>query len=172
LENTIFRAIVLAEGEEITIRELPQLAARIGDFDAGDGRTQAPVHAMLVPSDDIGAQQLCEPQRRFASGVPHSNGDNSPEHAVMPAAAADGSGSMLNLLNDDGNVRALEDIEADVIRFALAHYRGQISEAARRLRIGRSTLYRKLEMPGLEMTATEQASKWRRGDTRDKNDAI
>jgi DNA-binding NtrC family response regulator len=36
-----------------------------------------------------------------------------------------------------------------VIRFALAHYRGQMSEVARRLRIGRSTLYRKLDSLGL-----------------------
>jgi DNA-binding NtrC family response regulator len=46
-------------------------------------------------------------------------------------------------------VRALEDIEADAIRFAIDHYEGQMSEVARRLRIGRSTLYRKLEGLGL-----------------------
>ena len=36
-----------------------------------------------------------------------------------------------------------------MIRFAIAHYRGQMSEVARRLRIGRSTLYRKLDEIGL-----------------------
>jgi DNA-binding NtrC family response regulator len=46
-------------------------------------------------------------------------------------------------------VRSLEDIEADAIRFAISHYRGQMSEVARRLRIGRSTLYRKLDSLGL-----------------------
>ena len=40
-------------------------------------------------------------------------------------------------------------IEAEVIRFAISHYRGQMSEVARRLHIGRSTLYRKLENLGL-----------------------
>ena len=34
-------------------------------------------------------------------------------------------------------------------RNAIAHYRGQMSEVARRLQIGRSTLYRKLEVLGL-----------------------
>jgi DNA-binding NtrC family response regulator len=57
----------------------------------------------------------------------------------------------LNLLNDAGNIRSLEDIEADVIRFALAHNRGQISGVGRRPRIGRSTLYRKLETLGCTM---------------------
>ena len=44
-----------------------------------------------------------------------------------------------------GILITLEDIEREVIRFAIEHYRGQMSEVARRLKIGRSTLYRKLE---------------------------
>jgi DNA-binding NtrC family response regulator len=59
------------------------------------------------------------------------------------------SPSALPLLNLEGDVRPLDDIEHEVIRFAIAHYRGQMSEVARRLRIGRSTLYRKLESLGL-----------------------
>jgi DNA-binding NtrC family response regulator len=57
------------------------------------------------------------------------------------------------LLNEGGDVRSLEDLETEVIRFAIAHYRGQMSEVARRLRIGRSTLYRKLDALGLEHDA-------------------
>ena len=56
----------------------------------------------------------------------------------------------------DAPVRPLEEIEAEVIRFAIAHYRGQMSEVARRLQIGRSTLYRKLENLGLAERAPEQ----------------
>jgi DNA-binding NtrC family response regulator len=55
----------------------------------------------------------------------------------------------LALLDDNGHVRALADIEAEAIRFAISHYRGQMSEVARRLHIGRSTLYRKLASLGL-----------------------
>jgi hypothetical protein len=44
-----------------------------------------------------------------------------------------------------GEVRPLEEMENEIIRFAIAHYRGQMSEVARRLKIGRSTLYRKLD---------------------------
>jgi len=40
-------------------------------------------------------------------------------------------------------------MEAETIRFALSHYRGQMSEIARRLGIGRSTLYRKMKEYGL-----------------------
>jgi DNA-binding NtrC family response regulator len=53
------------------------------------------------------------------------------------------------LLDGNGNMRALADIEAEAIRFAITHYHGQMSEIARRLRIGRSTLYRKLDSFGL-----------------------
>ena len=39
------------------------------------------------------------------------------------------------------------------IRFAMAHYRNQMSEIARRLGIGRSTLYRKLTDLGIDNAA-------------------
>lgn len=53
------------------------------------------------------------------------------------------------LYTADGNLRPLEEIEADVIRLAIGHYRGRMTEVARRLGIGRSTLYRKLTDLGI-----------------------
>ena len=57
------------------------------------------------------------------------------------------------LYEDDGNIRPLEDIEADIIRLAIGHYRGKMTEVARRLGIGRSTLYRKLHELGIDNAA-------------------
>ncbi len=57
------------------------------------------------------------------------------------------------LYTDDGNLRPLEEIEADVIRLAIGHYRGRMTEVARRLGIGRSTLYRKLADLGIDNAA-------------------
>jgi len=54
------------------------------------------------------------------------------------------------LYTPDGNLRPLEEIEADVIRLAIGHYRGRMTEVARRLGIGRSTLYRKLGELGID----------------------
>ena len=51
----------------------------------------------------------------------------------------------LSMLAANGEMRPLEELENEIIRFAIAHYRGQMSEVARRLKIGRSTLYRKLD---------------------------
>lgn len=49
------------------------------------------------------------------------------------------------MLTASGEMRSLEELEGEIIRFAIAHYRGQMSEVARRLKIGRSTLYRKID---------------------------
>jgi len=43
----------------------------------------------------------------------------------------------------------LDALEAEAIRFALVHYRGRMSAMARKLGIGRSTLYRKIKEYGL-----------------------
>ena len=56
--------------------------------------------------------------------------------------------NVLPLLDENGDVRKLEVLEADTIRFALSHYRGQMSAMARKLGIGRSTLYRKMKEYG------------------------
>jgi DNA-binding NtrC family response regulator len=61
----------------------------------------------------------------------------------------------LQLVDPAGEARPLEEVENEVIRFAISHYRGQMSEVARRLRIGRSTLYRKLDLLGLNPDARE-----------------
>ena len=53
----------------------------------------------------------------------------------------------------DGHLRPLEEIEADIIRLAIGHYRGRMTEVARRLGIGRSTLYRKLGDLGIDTAA-------------------
>jgi DNA-binding NtrC family response regulator len=62
----------------------------------------------------------------------------------IPIAPLSSAGT-LAILTSAGEMRPLEEMENEIIRFAIAHYRGQMSEVARRLKIGRSTLYRKLD---------------------------
>ena len=47
-------------------------------------------------------------------------------------------------------MRTLADVELEMIKLAIDHYHGQMSEVARRLGIGRSTLYRKLKEHGID----------------------
>jgi len=70
---------------------------------------------------------------------------------IGPRATANAGG--VTLFGPDGHLRSLEEIEADVIRLAIGHYRGRMSEVARRLGIGRSTLYRKLSDLGIDNAA-------------------
>lgn len=77
-------------------------------------------------------------------------GDFSPEISKANSDAAIAGAPAVNLFLPDGHLRPLDQIEADVIRLAIGHYRGKMTEVARRLGIGRSTLYRKLAELGIE----------------------
>ncbi|OAN64816.1 sigma-54-dependent transcriptional regulator [Sphingomonas sp. TDK1] len=76
-----------------------------------------------------------------------------PMSAPGGATANNGGTGGISLFRPDGNLRPLDEIEADVIRLAIGHYRGRMTEVARRLGIGRSTLYRKLGELGIDQTA-------------------
>jgi DNA-binding NtrC family response regulator len=132
LENAIFRAVVLSDSEEVGVDEFPQILAQVG-------ADSAPAK----PS----SEQWIERSPTTAASWPA-------DHAVTPAAVNAApltmSAPSLALTDSHDHVRPLDDIERDVIRFAIAHYNGQMSEVARRLKIGRSTLYRKLEGLGLD----------------------
>jgi DNA-binding NtrC family response regulator len=132
LENAVFRAVVLAEGDTVDIAEFPQITAQIAAPAVNPAQEEASEPVAQYPDGEI------SPVAPFA-------GDQPSAPATLAAAPLDA----LPLLNTDGDMRPLEEIEAEVIRYAVAHYRGQMSEVARRLQIGRSTLYRKLEALGL-----------------------
>jgi DNA-binding NtrC family response regulator len=56
----------------------------------------------------------------------------------------------VRILDEKGHLRTLEEIEKDLIQLAIGIYSGHMSEVARRLGIGRSTLYRKVREQGIE----------------------
>ncbi len=124
LENALFRAIVLSDGDELTVAEFPQIAAQVDGFDV-----RVPSAPALAPA---GARV---------------------EREIVRVEVRDPN--MRRMLDEHGEVRKLDDLEAEAIRFALAHYRGQMSEMARRLGIGRSTLYRKMKEYGFDEAAEE-----------------
>ena len=61
----------------------------------------------------------------------------------------------VQVLDERGHLRTLEEIERDLIQLAIEIYAGHMSEVARRLGIGRSTLYRKVREQGLEGVLAE-----------------
>ncbi len=80
-------------------------------------------------------------------------GDAAPSLSRASSEAAVNGGPAVTLFAPNGHMRTLEEIEADVIRLAIGHYRGRMTEVARRLGIGRSTLYRKLGEIGIDTAA-------------------
>ena len=97
------------------------------------------------------AAVLCEGAALTRADFPQIAALGDRRTGVIGSAAVSGGG--VTLFRPDGNLRPLEDIEADVIRLAIGHYRGRMTEVARRLGIGRSTLYRKLGELGIDNAA-------------------
>ena len=147
LENAIFRAVVLAESDEIGTDDFPQIAAALSR--AGDSR-----ELEMVPEEAEAAIELDPAPTLAEMSSPERGGAQQPPRAPFIAAEASHTltsreAHSVSLVDTRGVVRPLEEVEADAIRFAIAHYHGQMSEVARRLQIGRSTLYRKLDSLGL-----------------------
>jgi DNA-binding NtrC family response regulator len=136
LENTVFRAVVLTDKDEIGVAEFPQIATQVPGYEAF-ALPQAPA---ATPAHEAGSESLVVIDEAPATAPAH--------HPV--------SGDAMPLVGADGHVRPMEALEADVIRFAIDRYRGRMTEVARRLRIGRSTLYRKLKELGFD-TGSEPA---------------
>ena len=65
--------------------------------------------------------------------------------------------SAVSVMDRDGHLRTLEQIERDLIEFAIQNYSGHMSEVARRLGIGRSTLYRKVREHELDVEDVRSA---------------
>ncbi len=124
LENAVFRAVVLADGPTLTPEEFPQIAAQI------DGAAPSPARAEPVPD----ATEPIEID------------------LARPAAAPASQNGDLLALDAQGDVRPLADVEEAMIRLALARYNGRMTMVARKLGIGRSTLYRKLKELGISDT--------------------
>ncbi|MEE4338528.1 helix-turn-helix domain-containing protein, partial [Erythrobacter sp.] len=97
------------------------------------------------------AAVYCESETLTAENFPQLSEVVGDRGEAPAPAFHEGAGVML--YTEDGNLRPLEEIEADVIRLAIGHYRGRMTEVARRLGIGRSTLYRKLSDLGIDNAA-------------------
>jgi DNA-binding NtrC family response regulator len=135
LENAVFRAVVLADSAELSVAEFPQIAAHVDGFTAAP--PAAPAYVDKNPAYTGPALLGAE--------------DTVPQTMEMRG----GNGALgIAAMSGDGEIRRLEDIEADMIRLALGRYRGHMTEVAKRLNIGRSTLYRKMQEYGLEPRVT------------------
>jgi len=134
LENAMFRAVVLADGPQLTVAEFPQIAAHVEGFRAAIPPAPAPVD-----------------NRPVITGPAMLGAENTVPNTVEVGTSGSSKGSLgIQAVTEQGEIRSLEAMEADMIRLALGRYRGHMTEVAKRLGIGRSTLYRKMREFGLE----------------------
>ena len=123
----MLRAAVLCDGHVLTEDEFPQIKAQ--------------VRGVSLPAS-------------FAAPEPPQAPSNAVDPGRQPVEAQPGlAPGLISGLDAKGNVRPLSDVEQEMIEMAIAYYGGQMSEVARRLGIGRSTLYRKLKEYGIDPEA-------------------
>jgi len=134
LENSVFRAVILSEGDLLQPEDFPQISGLKPLMAAND---MLPAD-LAVPAND---HHVTAAHASFAAAVQAAS-----EASPQPVAVFDG----------EGHLRQLEQVERDLIELAIDHYSGHMSEVARRLGIGRSTLYRKLREYGLEERAVAE----------------
>jgi len=126
LENSIFRAVVLAESAYLSACDFPLLAS---EFDA------AGVDAGPPMIDNDGDLEI----------------DETAPSIAVESAVIEPVSTPVAVFDREGHLRSLEEIECDLIMLAIETYEGKMSEVARRLGMGRSTLYRKIRDHGLEV---------------------
>jgi DNA-binding NtrC family response regulator len=132
LENAVFRAVILCESEFLQPEDFPQVA---------------------------GLKPLVAANDAAPAGLPAPANDHNVAAASFSAAvqaAGQVSFAPVSVFDEHGHLRQLEQVERDLIELAIDHYAGHMSEVARRLGIGRSTLYRKLREYGLEERAAAE----------------
>ncbi|WP_321447622.1 sigma-54 dependent transcriptional regulator [uncultured Cohaesibacter sp.] len=167
LENTVFRAVVLCDSNQLTVDEFPQIASQVSAYSASVVKARSP-----NPSELAYVEQT-EPQSAPSmptSSAPHpeagNHGNVAPrtadpaadqpfKAAPSPSALQQDPWGFLRLLDEQGNIRPLAELEAEIIKRALEHHDYRMSDVARRLAIGRSTLYRKLKEYGLDQPSND-----------------
>jgi DNA-binding NtrC family response regulator len=130
LENAIYRAVVLSDGGALEVTDFPQIVAQARGRDEAMRLTEA----LPAPSAPIHVDAVRPSSKQPAEAYPD------------------------RFLDARGEVAALPDLERDLIVFALRHHGGHMSKVARALKIGRSTLYRKLREYGLESDIESDAA--------------
>ena len=136
LENAVYRAVVMSDGDQLGLADFPQAAAHSPAMPEAHRARRAA---------DRSSRHFIRPRRPWFRVTKYLSRRCHP-----PASLA--------MLTGSGEMRPLEEMEAEIIRFAIAHYRGQMSEVARRLKIGRSTLYRKLDEAAADDSPSRRTS--------------
>lgn len=102
IKNTIFRAVVLCDGDFLKPEHFPQLLSK-------ENNNLTKAKAVIKKNSEINSE-------------------------------------LIDIFNDDGKCKTMDLIEEEIIKRLVDIYNGNLSEVAKKLEIGRSTIYRKLKI--------------------------
>ncbi|MEQ8282486.1 MAG: sigma-54 dependent transcriptional regulator [Parvibaculum sp.] len=145
IENTVFRAIVLCDGETLQVSDFPQIASMVKGFE------EAAMPRAAEPARESAPETIAYTDDRPIEFVSRTHAGHAAQTNTLADFARSNFSDGIAVTDEAGNVRTLEEIEAEMIRLAIEKYKGHMTEVARRLGIGRSTLYRKVRDLGLEV---------------------
>lgn len=153
LVDAFVRRFNVEEGKSV-VGATPETLACLTAFDwPGNVRQlENAVYRAIVLADAPYLQPHDFPAISGVAAPPPEYVASSPAAASSAVASAEAPAAdqPVRILDARGHLRTLEEIERDLIQLAIEVYAGHMSEVARRLGIGRSTLYRKVREQGLE----------------------
>ncbi len=157
LVESFIRRFSIEEGRAISGASAETMEMLVGhDWPGNIRQLENAVYRAIVLADSPQLQPYDFPAISGLSPPASAAGASPPpslEHLLAPAGGpalpGEAAPQPVSVLDEDGHLRTLDAIEADLIRLAIERYQGHMSEVARRLGIGRSTLYRKVRENGL-----------------------
>ncbi|MDK9697994.1 MAG: sigma-54 dependent transcriptional regulator [Siculibacillus sp.] len=158
IENAVFRAVVLSDGDLLGVEEFPQIAAQVGEVPVDDRRAVLVTGTAPGAATGVSSSVISGLPRLLAGTAEMPMSGWSPSPSGLVAGSGPAPFGFLRSLDETGHVRDLAAIEEEMIRIAIDHYGGRMTEVAKRLGIGRSTLYRKLKEYGLEEATNAEAA--------------
>ena len=133
LENAVFRAVILCDNNELSMDRLPSNRCAASNFSPKSSQNNA-VSLEVPQSDQSQVVSEIAPDTVDEIIPPIDQPLPSEQNSVQLHAGGRSHFALLPMLSDDGILRSLDDIEGDLVRFAIDHHNGRMTKVAKKFR--------------------------------------